>query len=87
VPTPIGDYNPDWAVVFHVQDEFGQTREKLYLVRETKGSLDEDELRGVENLRIACARRHFETIDVDYDIATRAEDFRHKVLTEYQQSD
>jgi type III restriction enzyme len=29
VTTPIGDYNPDWAVVFHVQDEFGEIREKL----------------------------------------------------------
>ena len=80
VPTPIGDYNPDWAIVFHVQDEFGEMREKLYLVRETKGTLDEDELRGMENMRIACARRHFETIAVDYEVATSAEDFRRKIL-------
>jgi len=85
VPTPIGDYNPDWAVVFHVQDEFGEMREKLYLVRETKGTLDEDELRGLENMRIACARRHFETIEVDYDVATSAEEFRQKVLAGHPQ--
>jgi hypothetical protein len=34
VPTPIGDYNPDWAVVFQVQDAFGEKRDKLYLVRD-----------------------------------------------------
>jgi len=80
VPTPIGDYNPDWAVVFHVQDEFGEVREKLYLVRETKGSLDEDDLRGSERMKIDCARRHFETIEVDYDVAANAEDLRERVL-------
>ncbi len=40
--TPIDDYNPDWAIVFHVQDAFGEVREKLYLVRETKGTDDLD---------------------------------------------
>ena len=79
VPTPIGDYNPDWAIVFYVQDEFGKTREKLYLVRETKGSRDKEELRGREQMKIACARRHFEVIEVDYDVATSAEEFRQNV--------
>jgi len=46
VPTPVGEYNPDWAIVLTVQDEFGEAREKLYLVRETKGTLDEEQLRG-----------------------------------------
>ena len=83
VPTPIGDYNPDWAIVFQIQDEFGQTRDKLYLVRETKGSDDPEGRRGMENLKIACARRHFETLEVDYDVATSAEEFRQKVLSEH----
>ncbi len=80
VPTPIGEYNPDWAVVFYVQDAFGEVREKLYLVRETKGTLDEDDLRGLELMRIACARRHFEAIEVDYDVVKDAERFRDGVL-------
>jgi type III restriction enzyme len=80
VDTPIGEYNPDWAIVFHVQDEFGELREKLYLVRETKGSMDPDERRGTENMRIACARKHFAFLDVDYDDVTTGEEFRRRLL-------
>jgi type III restriction enzyme len=80
VPTPIGDYNPDWAIVFYVQDAFGEVREKLYLVRETKGTTDEDELRATETMRIACARRHFETLEVDYDVATSAQALMKRAL-------
>ena len=80
VPTPIGDYWPDWAVVFHAQDAFGELQEKLYLVRETKSSLIPEERRGTENLKIDCARRHFEVIDVDYDAVTSAEEFGQRVL-------
>ncbi len=73
VPTPIGDYNPDWAIVVHKQNAFGEMIEKLYLVTETKGTLDEDELRGTENMKITCAGRHFETLDVDYAVANSIE--------------
>jgi len=87
VPTPIGDYNPDWAVVFSVQDEFGETREKLYLVRETKGTVDAEERRGTENMKIDCARRHFETIEVDYEDITTADEFRESILAKHQRSE
>jgi type III restriction enzyme len=80
VPTPIGDYNPDWAIVFYVQDAFGETREKLYLVRETKGSDDPEALRGAEDMKIACARRHFDVLAVDYSVETNVETFRRKLL-------
>jgi len=40
----------------------------------------------MENLKIACARRHFETLEVDYDVATSAEEFRQKVLEEHHKS-
>ncbi len=80
VPTPVGDYVPDWAIVFNLQDDFGELREKLHLVREMKGTLDEDELRGMETMKIDCARRHFEAIEVRYDVATSAEDLRQQVL-------
>jgi type III restriction enzyme len=86
VPTPIGDYNPDWAVVFYVQDEFGETREKLYLVRETKGTSDPERRRGTENMKIACAERHFEAIEVDYEDVKTADEFRQRILARHQQS-
>ena len=79
VPTPVGPYNPDWAIVFHVQDEFGELREKLYLVRETKGTLDAEDRRATENMKIACARQHFGALEVDYDDVVTAEDLRRQV--------
>ncbi len=54
IPTPLGSYNPDWAVL--VEDD-GQ--EKLYFVVETKGSLWWDDLRHKEGAKIACGREHF----------------------------
>jgi type III restriction enzyme len=54
VPTPLGTYNPDWAVV--VEDD-GQ--EKLYFVVETKGSGWWDDLRHKEGAKIACGKEHF----------------------------
>ncbi|MBR1806435.1 MAG: DEAD/DEAH box helicase family protein [Selenomonadaceae bacterium] len=50
IPTPIGDYNPDWAIVFG---------DKIFFVVETKGSVDPNQLRGTENFKIDCARKHF----------------------------
>jgi type III restriction enzyme len=57
IPTPLGTYNPDWAVV--VDDE-GQ--EKLYFVVETKGSAWWGDLRHVEGAKIKCGDKHFEEI-------------------------
>jgi type III restriction enzyme len=51
VDTPLGSYNPDWAIVLN-------DGEKLYLVRETKSTLDEDKRREDENAMIACGRKH-----------------------------
>lgn len=65
--TPVGSYTPDWAIMF----ENGQ---KLYLVRETKGSYDSDQVRAVENVKIACAERHFASINVDYAVVTDMDD-------------
>lgn len=57
VPTPLGTYNPDWAVVV---DDNGQ--EKLYFVVETKGSTWWGDLRHVEGAKILCGEKHFEEI-------------------------
>lgn len=63
IDTPIGTYNPDWAFVT-------ERDEKLYFVRETKSTLDNEERRTKENQKIACGRKHFETLGVDYDVVT-----------------
>lgn len=63
IDTPIGAYNPDWAFVT-------EREEKLYFVRETKSTLDSEERRTKENQKIACGRRHFETLGVDFGVVT-----------------
>ena len=63
IDTPIGPYNPDWAFVTERED-------KLYFVRETKSTLDSEDRRTKENQRIACGRKHFDALGVDYDAVT-----------------
>ncbi len=57
VPTPLGSYNPDWAVL--IESDAG---ERLYFVVETKGSLAAGDLRGTESAKIACAKAHFDAL-------------------------
>ncbi len=66
VNTPIGKYNPDWAVVLEERDVSGKARKKLYLVRETKFVDDMGNIRPSEKQKIKCAEEHFKTINVDY---------------------
>jgi type III restriction enzyme len=75
VPTPVGDYNPDWAIVMEPRDEFGNPtgEELLYLVRETKDTTDLEELRSDETRKIHCGERHFQdALGVDYRVVTNA---------------
>jgi type III restriction enzyme len=75
VATPIGEYNPDWAVVMEERDEFGQPTDKplLYLVRETKSTHNLHELRPDERRKILCGERHFQgALGVDYRVVTSA---------------
>lgn len=44
VPTPVSEYNPDWAIVVEETNQFGEVTNKLYLVRETKGKSNRSEL-------------------------------------------
>lgn len=74
VPTPLGTYNPDWAVLVQMDDE-----ERLYFVVETKGSLFTDDLRDNEAAKIACGEAHFEALAVEpnsarYVKATKIDD-------------
>lgn len=75
VPTPIGDYNPDWAVVVEPRDEFGRATGEalLYLVRETKGTTDLSGLRPEEAMKVRCGERHFHgALGVSYRVVTSA---------------
>lgn len=60
IPTPVGDYNPDWAIVKH---EDGQ--ERIYMIRETKSTQQESLLRFTESAKISAAKKHFEAIGID----------------------
>lgn len=57
VPTPLGNYNPDWAVLIEKDGT-----ERLYFVVETKGSLFHQDLRGTEGAKIDCGKVHFRAI-------------------------
>lgn len=67
VDTPVGKYNPDWAIVKQEGDE----DLKLYLVAETKSTHDEEKRRQSENEKIKCGRAHFEALgNVEFVVAT-----------------
>lgn len=55
IPTPVGDYAPDWAIAFN--DNMGVKH--IFFVAETKGSMDSMQLKGVELAKIACAKKLF----------------------------
>ena len=81
VPTPIGSYNPDWAIVVEPRDALGEPtgEQMLYLVRETKGTTDLDDLRPDEKRKIECGKQHFtEALGVNYEVVDSAQDLRIK---------
>ncbi|MHB8276721.1 MAG: restriction endonuclease [Candidatus Humimicrobiaceae bacterium] len=65
VETPLGGYNPDWAIV-------KQNDETLYLVRETKGVKDSYKLRNEEADKLKCAKHHFLELNVDFKVVVEA---------------
>ncbi len=68
IPTPLGTYNPDWAVVF-------ENDSRVYFVAETKSTLIEAERRVAENLKIKCGKKHFGLSDnVVYKTVTRLDE-------------
>jgi len=58
IPTPVGDYNPDWAISF----KEGSVKH-IYFVAETKGSMSSMELRAIEQTKIECARKFFAEVN------------------------
>ena len=66
IPTPVGNYNPDWAIAF----QQGAVKH-VYFVAETKGSMSSMEFRAIELAKIKCARKFFAGItsgQVRYDV-------------------
>ena len=66
ISTPVGHYNPDWAIAF-----YKGTIKHIYFVAETKGSMNSLQLRRIEEAKILCAREHFKVIsnnEVIYDV-------------------
>lgn len=76
IDTPIGTYNPDWAVHLTKNGE-----EKLYFILETKGSDNFLDLRTREQLKIHCGKRHFEALDsgIEMQVATSWSDVRSRI--------
>ena len=66
VPTPVGDYNPDWAIL-------KKNGKVVYMIRETKAALKDLGLRGLESAKIKCGQRHFESIGVNYKVCSSIE--------------
>jgi type III restriction enzyme len=74
IPTPVGSYNPDWAISFREG-----TVKHIYFVAETKGSMSSMQLRGIEDKKIECARRFFEALNERID----SDQVRYDVVTDF----
>ena len=78
IPTPVGDYSPDWAIVFHE----GKVKH-IYFVAETKGSMSSLDLRPIEKAKIDCAKKLFEKLSnglVQYDQVDSFDELMNKVM-------
>jgi len=78
IPTPVGNYNPDWAVVFDTEEY-----KYIYFIAETKGSMDTLQLREIEQQKIQYARKHFEALgqaDMKYDVVSSYQELLNKVM-------
>ena len=70
IPTPVGNFNPDWAIVFD-KDKVRH----IYFVVETKGSNSDQDLREIEKLKIHCASQHFAEISGNEVTFTKASSY------------
>lgn len=78
ISTPVGHYNPDWAIAF-----YEGTVKHIYFVAETKGSMNSMQLRLIEESKIHCARKHFKIIsngEVVYDVVDSYKTLLEKVM-------
>ena len=78
INTPVGHYNPDWAIAFNEG-----TVKHVYFVAETKGSMESLQLKSIEQAKIECARRHFKEISSDsitYNVIDNYQSLLDKVM-------
>ena len=78
ISTPVGKYNPDWAIAFHDGDV-----KHIYFVAETKGNVSSLELRKIEDAKTECATKHFAAISNDtvkYSVVDSFQDLMEKVM-------
>lgn len=78
ISTPVGKYNPDWAIAFYE----GSVKH-IYFIAETKGSLSSLQLREIERAKIHCAKEHFKAISSDnvvYDVVDGYQSLLNKVM-------
>ena len=78
IATPVGHYNPDWAIAF-----YEGTVKHIYFVAETKGAMSSMQLRMIEESKIHCAREHFKAIsngNVVYDVVDSYQALLEKVM-------
>ena len=78
ISTPVGRYNPDWAIAF-----YEGSIKHIYFVAETKGSMNSMQLRLIEESKIHCAREHFKAISrgtVMYDVVDSYQSLLDKVM-------
>jgi type III restriction enzyme len=79
IPTPVGNYNPDWAIVF---DE--KYTKHIYFIAETKGSMSSLQLKAIEKQKIDYARKHFAALDgenIIYDVVDSYDSLMDKVMS------
>lgn len=79
ISTPVGHYNPDWAIAFYE----GSVKH-IYFVAETKGSMQSMQLRLIEDAKIKCAKEHFKAISSDtvtFDVVDNFQSLIDKVMT------
>lgn len=78
IPTPVGNYNPDWAIVLDT-NEF----KYVYFIAETKGSMESLQLKDMEAKKINYAKKHFEALGnskIKYDVISTYKELRDKVM-------
>ncbi len=79
IPTPVGHYSPDWAIVFYE----GPTIKHIYFVAETKGTMETLNLRPIEQAKIDCAKKLFATLSsgvITYDHVDSFQELMNKVM-------
>ena len=78
INTPVGKYNPDWAIAF-----YEGTVKHIYFVAETKGDLSTLQLKEIEDAKVKCARKHFQKIstnEVKYEVVKSYDDLLNRVM-------